>query len=420
MRQLLWTRNFTIITLGTLISAIGGTAMNLALSLVVFDQTASTWLSGIFAAASLLPGMTLPLFLAPVLDRCNRKRVIVGLDYLMGTLYLVFLLVIRRIGFQYGAYVAFSFAGGCIGAVYSLTYECWYPDLIPRGMEQKGYAVSSMIYPLTTTLVTPLAALVYSRWGVEVIFLAEGVLLLTAASFEACIRWKPAPREPAARRPVLQRAGQYLHDMTEGFRYLKREAGIRNIYSYMALTNAAGNGSHLMIMAHFQSSSALTTTMYSLLTSAETIGRAVGAAVHYVFRIPRNQRYRLTVWVYVIYEICDGTLLFLAYPVMLVLRFLCGFLGVNTATLRSAAVQSYLPPDMRARVNGLIGVIMSMAVLAVQLLAGALGELLPYRYVTQLFAGTSFLGILWFIIGHREAVQKIYEFERENATEGAQ
>ena len=123
---------------------------------------------------------------------------------------------------------------------------------------------------------------------------------------------------------------------------------------------------------------------------------------------------------YVIYEICDGTLLFLAYPVMLVLRFLCGFLGVNTATLRSAAVQSYLPPDMRARVNGLIGVIMSMAVLAVQLLAGALGELLPYRYVTLLFAGTSFLGILWFIIGHREAVQKIYEFERENATEGAQ
>lgn len=420
MRQLLWTRNFTIITLGTLISAIGGTAMNLALSLVVFDQTASTWLSGIFAAASLLPGMTLPLFLAPVLDRCNRKRVIVGLDYLMGTLYLVFLLVIRRIGFQYGAYVAFSFVGGCIGAVYSLTYECWYPDLIPRGMEQKGYAVSSMIYPLTTTLVTPWAALVYSRWGVEVIFLAEGVLLLTAASFEACIRWKPAPREPAVRRPVLQRAGQYLHDMTEGFRYLKREAGIRNIYSYMALTNAAGNGSHLMIMAHFQSSSALTTTMYSLLTSAETIGRAVGAAVHYVFRIPRNQRYRLTVWVYVIYEICDGTLLFLVYPVMLVLRFLCGFLGVNTATLRSAAVQSYLPPDMRARVNGLIGVIMSMAVLAVQLLAGALGELLPYRYVTLLFAGTSFLGILWFIIGHREAVQKIYEFERENATEGAQ
>ena len=42
----LWTRNFVTITLGTVVSAIGGTAMSLALSLIVFDQTESTWLSG--------------------------------------------------------------------------------------------------------------------------------------------------------------------------------------------------------------------------------------------------------------------------------------------------------------------------------------------------------------------------------------
>ena len=68
----LWTRNFTIITLGTLISAIGGVAMQLALSLVVFAQTASSWLSGVFSAASILPSVTLPFFLAPVIDRCNK------------------------------------------------------------------------------------------------------------------------------------------------------------------------------------------------------------------------------------------------------------------------------------------------------------------------------------------------------------
>ena len=56
MKQKLWTKNFTIITLGTLISAIGDAAMALALSLVVFDQTRSTWLSGLYAAISILPG----------------------------------------------------------------------------------------------------------------------------------------------------------------------------------------------------------------------------------------------------------------------------------------------------------------------------------------------------------------------------
>ncbi len=410
MKQTLWNRNFTIITLGTLISAIGGVAMSLALSLVVFDETSSTWLSGLFAAASLLPGMTLPFLLAPVIDRCNRKHVIVALDYLSGLLYLLFLWYIRRAGFQYEAYVLFSFVGGCISAVYSLAYDCWYPDLIPAGMEQKGYAVSSLIYPLTTTLITPVAAVVYSHWGVEVIFLAEGVLLLTAATFEAFITWTHTPQTQAA-QSLRQRLRAYGRDMTEGFRYLRKEKGIRNIYAYMTVTNAAGNGNYLMAMAHFQSSSVLTTAMYALLTSAETIGRTVGAAVHYLFKIPRQRRYWLTVRVYMLYELCDGALLFLTYPVMLVLKFLCGFLGVNTATLRTAAVQRYLPPDMRARVNGLFNVLVSMGMLAVQLLSGALGEIWPYRYVALGFAAFSFGCIFFLIVRNRAEVRRIYEYE---------
>ena len=140
----LWTRNFTVITLGTLVSAIGSAAMGLALTLVVFDQTASTWLSGVYGAVSILPGVTLPFFLAPAVDRHNRKHIIVGLDTASGVLYLLFLAYIRRAGFQYAAYLLFSLVMGCIGAVYSLAYKSLYPDLIPTGMEQKGYAVSSI------------------------------------------------------------------------------------------------------------------------------------------------------------------------------------------------------------------------------------------------------------------------------------
>jgi len=411
MKQTLWTKNFTIITLGTLISAIGGVAMQLALTLVVFDETESTLLSGLFAAASMVPGMTLPILLAPLIDRCNRKRVIVALDYVSAAIYLLIFLYIRAFGFRYGAYILFSFLCGSIGAVYSITYSSWYPDLIPAGFEQKGYSVSSFIYPVTTTLVTPLAAMAYSRWGVEYIILAEGILLAVAATFESFITWQHTPVE-RKQESLRERAKAYFRDMTESFRYLKQEKGIRNMYIYMTITNASGNGNSLMTMAHFQSSDILTTTMYSLLTSAETIGRTVGAVVHYLFKIPRNRRYWLTVRVYMLYEICDGILLFLAYPVMLVLRFLCGFLGVNTATLREAATQSYLPQDMRARINGLFNVLMNMGMLLVQLLAGALGEIFPYRYVAVGFATVAFACILIFIVRNKEDVRKIYEYER--------
>ena len=411
MKQTLWTRNFTIITLGTLISAIGGVAMGLALSFVVFDQTSSTWLSGLFSAASILPGITLPLLLSPVIDRCNRKRLIVGLDYLSGVLYLLFGLCIRRTGFQYGLYMLFNFCIGCIGSIYGLTYDCWYPDLIPPGMEQKGYSVTSLIYPLTTTLVTPIAAMVYERWGIELLIFTEGILLLTAATLEGFIQWTPTGSAPSS-ASWTTRIRSYATDLAAGFRYLKKEPGIRNIYTYMAITNASGNANNLMAMAHFQSSNGLTTTMYSLLTSAETIGRTLGAAIHYLFHIPQKHRYKLTVQVYMLYEIFDGILLYVAFPVMLVLRFACGFLGVNTATLRQAAVQSYLPSDLRGRVNGLFSVIVSLGMLVIRLLAGALGEWLPYRVVALLMASATFCCILWFIVRNRKDVQRIYEYER--------
>ena len=81
MRKTLWSKNFTIITVGTVISAMGGVAMGFALSFVVFDTTGSTLLSALFIAVSALPRMILPVLIAPYLDNFRRKPVIVFLDY---------------------------------------------------------------------------------------------------------------------------------------------------------------------------------------------------------------------------------------------------------------------------------------------------------------------------------------------------
>lgn len=405
-KKTVWSWNFTIITLGTLVSAIGGAGITLGLSLVVFDQTQSTLLSGIYTAISLIPGITLPVLFGPLVDRANRKHIIVGLDALNGLIYLSFMAYIDQTGFSYRAYVLFNLITGCIWQVYNLAYLSLYPDLIPEGMEQKAYAVSGMVYPIASTIVTPIAAILYATWGIEILFLIVGVSLLIAAAFESRIRYTYT-REETGDRGGLR---QYVNDMLEGFRYLKREKGIRSIYSYMKITNATGNANGKMVMAHFQTSSVLTTAMYGLLTSAETIGRLVGSAVHYLFNIPEEKRYALTVRVYMIYEMCDGIMLFVAYPVMLVLRFTCGFLGSQTAAIRSAAVQKYLPSDIRARVNGLFSVMASLGVMVTQLLVGALGEVLPYRWVAAMFAGFSFAAILVLIVRNKEHVEPIYNY----------
>ena len=95
-KKTVWSWNFTIIALGTLISAIGGAGITLGLSLVVFDQTQSTLLSGIYTAIAMVPGITLPVLFGPLVDRANRKHIIVGLDALSGLIYLSFMVYIHQ------------------------------------------------------------------------------------------------------------------------------------------------------------------------------------------------------------------------------------------------------------------------------------------------------------------------------------
>lgn len=399
----LWSRNFTLITVGTFMSATGGAAMNVALGLVVFDNTASPWMTGLYQALSLLPAVILPVLLAPALDRYPRKRIVVGLDFLQGLLYLLFGAYVLARGFQYGAYLLFGVLTGAIGSVDSTAYSAFYPDLIPEGFLEKGYSVSSTIYPTVTLITAPLAALVYTRFGMPVLFFAEGALLVAASALESFIRL----RENHAQKPKRFRLKEYAGEIAEGFRYLKGEKGVRSLYGYMSVTNGASAGGKLMVLAYFQTVPGLGTALYALLISAETLGRMLGGLVHYFLKIPVKRRFRVAATVYVTYDILDALLLFLPYGGMLAARFLCGFLGINSATLRESAIQHHLPSHMRARVNSLLSVAILALVVVTQLAAGALGEILPYRLVAVGMAAVAMVAVYLLIFRNRRPIRDL-------------
>lgn len=405
MKKTLWSHDFIIITLGTLISAIGSTAMSFALSLVVFDHTSSTLMTGIFTAISLMPTVLIPILAAPLVDGCCRKRLIVMLDSGNGILYLLFAAFLLMQEFSYAGYLIFSLLTASFGAIYSLAYSSLYPDLIPKGFAQRGYSVSSLIYPSVTALFTPVASLLYVHLGIAWICAMEGILLLIAALFEARIRYQ----ETIGKRVfTLQK---YKGDLMDGFRYLKKEKGIRSIYGYMAVTNASAEGINLVTMAMFQSSPILTTTMYAFLTTADTIGRMAGGLMHYVLHIPAKKRYRVAVSVYAVYESLDMVFLFLPYPLMVVNRFTCGFLGINSLNIREASTQNYLPSHMRARVNALFQVLVALIMMASRFSAGVIAQYVSYPLTALLFASFSMLAIFLLIIRNRKQVSKIYNQE---------
>ena len=403
MKNTLWTKNFTIITLGTVISAIGGVAMGFALSFVVFDNTGSTLMMALFAAASSLPGIILPVLLSPYLDNFRRKPVIVGLDYLSAVIYLLFGLYLLKHSFSLPLYLLFSLACGSIGSVYNLAYESLYPNLIPEGFAQKGYTVSGMLYPTVTMVMTPVASILYTRLGLGVLCLGEGLLLAAAASVETQIKVEEHTK-PGGKFSF----SDYIGDFKEGFRYLKKEKGLLRIYGYMPITQGISQATEPLIRAWFRTAPGLNLTMYALFTTAEFIGRTIGGLVHYKFEIPPEKRFSLAYLVYVTYNIMDTVLLWLGFPLMLVNRGICGFLGINSATLRASSVQNYLPDNMRAKVNAVFNMLYALVPTLLTLAVGALGEMMDYRLCVTLVSAAGLLPCYLIMWRGREDVKKVY------------
>ena len=151
--------------------------------------------------------------------------------------------------------------------------------------------------------------------------------------------------------------------------------------------------------------------MYSLFSVAEFAGRTIGSAVQYRVDIPQKKRFGFVFAVYQTYELMDMLLLWLPYPLMLVNRGVCGFLGNNSAILREAAVQRYIPEALRARVNALFDMMLTAASGVCALAVGALGEVLDYRLCVTLCGAVAMAACWLFIWGRRAAVRGVYEKE---------
>ena len=401
----LWTRDFSLITFATVLGAAGGIAGEFALSFFVFDETGSTLASALVIAIQLVPHVFVPLIISPFMDRLPRKAFLVAGDVVCGIAYAALGCWLAFSTFSYVAYLAVSLVLACLEAVDELAWTSIYPEVIPLGAEQKGYAVSSMLFTTLVVVMTPFAAVLLDTIGVARLLMIQGGLAVAAALIESFVTVAEHEREKREETGLAL----WASDIREAASWLGGEKGMRGLMGYMAVTNGIGTGYSPILIAFFRTTPGLSAALYALFSAAECIGRTIGSALQYAVKVPREKRFGICLFVYIFYDLMDAVLLWLPYPLMLVNRTACGFLGSNSYILRESAMQRYIPEHMRSRVNAFQGAFV-MAVCSVCALGvGALGEVLDYRIcmtLCGLAAVTASVLLVWM---RREHVRRIFE-----------
>jgi MFS family permease len=149
----LWTKNFTIITLGSVVSMLGNSVSGFAISILVLDYTGSTFLFALFSVMYFLPKIAAPTIAGPLLDRYSRRKAIYTLDFISSAIYLTIFFLLRAGYFSYPVLLMFTLIVGTIDGVYTVAYDSLYPNLISHGNFAKAYSIASMIYPLAAFMV---------------------------------------------------------------------------------------------------------------------------------------------------------------------------------------------------------------------------------------------------------------------------
>lgn len=403
----LWTRDFTIITLGTVVSMLGNAISGFAISVLVYDYTGSTFLYALFMVAYNLPKVIMPLVAGPYLDTYSRKKVIYILDFISAGLYFGLYFLLREGFFSYVPFLILCVLIGSIDSVYEVAYESLYPTLVTPGNFTKAYSISSLIYPLAAMMV-PAASYVYQSVGLAPLFAFNAATFFIAAVFETQIR---AKEEQTGKAPEKVSVSYLKDEFRAGMSYIRGEKGLMVITAYFFCTMLLGSGSGTLWLPFFQSKPSLGVTVYAYVMAANTLGRLVGGLFHYRFRYRPETKFAVAIAVYVSISFLEGGFVFFPWYVMLAMCFVSGCLAVNSYNIRIAATQSYVPNDFRARFNGTFMMICTVGSIIGELAAGALGEVFPCDAV---IAGTQVLNLVCvFAIMYRgrEDVKLIYNRE---------
>ena len=137
----LWTRDFTIITLGSVISMFGNAMSGFALSLLVLDYTGSTLLYSIYIVLFTLPQIIMPVLFGAWMDRFSRKKTIYTLDFISAGIYALAGFLLSKGWFSFPFLAAGVFIVGSINSVYMVAFQSFYPLLITKGNYQKAYSI---------------------------------------------------------------------------------------------------------------------------------------------------------------------------------------------------------------------------------------------------------------------------------------
>ena len=396
MHRKLWNKDYILLLQGNTVSTIGDLMYSVAIGYWVYEQTGSNSLMGIMSAISMFVTMFLSPFSGSIVDKCNRKWVMVGMDLLQSVVMLTIgvLAYMDKLNVPGVLIAAFLAAFGSV--FYSPAVSTLMIDIIPHDDMVRGRSIFSGMNSIINMVGTAFSGVMVAFFGVPLIVVINGLSNLYSAISELFIH---VPKTVQQGTPVTVKG--ILRDSKAAVKEIFANPCLRLFVPCALILNLLGAGPFTLILP-FCMEKGFTVDRYGYLMSVWTAAMLLCVVLLGVVKLQPKNRYR----VMAIGFSASGVFLILAYlsdsflP-MCVLAFAGAFLNCAGNTVFNASLMLALPEENRGAILGFIesasvgGSALSAA------LYGVLGDIFPLYLIFAIGSGISLIPMLYMCLHPR-------------------
>lgn len=372
----LWNKNYILLLQGNAVSAIGDVLYSVAIGYWVYEQTGSSALMGVMSSISMFVTMFVSPFSGTIIDKCDRKFMIVGMDALRG----IIMLAVGILAFTSHLNVPFvllaAFLAALCSVFFSPSVSTTLIDIIPHDEIVRGQSVQSGITAFINLVGKALSGALVAFLGVPLIITLNGVSYLISAFTEIFI---DVPKTKRQGEKVTVK-GIFV-DFKTALLGIVESKFLRIFIPSALILNLLGAGA-TSLMLPFVLEKGFTVEMYGYLMSVETAASLICVFMLGILKLSQKVRY---------YAMGAGfissnffyIMAFLSkdFLVMCVVLFIGCFANSIGNAVFNATIVLAMPEERRASMLGLLSSASMGGCALSAVIFGVLGEIFPLYLV---------------------------------------
>jgi predicted MFS family arabinose efflux permease len=386
-------RDFMLLWGGQVVSTLGSMAANVIYPLLILALTDSPAAAGIAGALRFVPYLVLSLPVGALIDRWNRKRVMIladlGRAIAVGSIPAAMAFDALSLAQVYLA----CFVEGALFVFFNIAEVAALPRVVPRAQLPEATALNEAGMGVAGIVGPPFGTFLYQAFGRGVPFIADAVSYLVSLASLAAMKTRLQGEAPAARHDLRA-------EIAEGLRWLWSNPLVR----FMALLTGGMNLVHaamplvmIVLAKQLGAGNAEIGVIFSIAGIGGILGSIVGGRIQRRFTFGQ-------VIVAVTWMQAFAFLLFAAAPSYILVGLLaavCSLLGPIYNVVQFSYRVALIPDALQGRVNSTFRLLAFGFIPLGAALSGFLIEELGVKVAVGLFAAWLFgLAILASLNGH--------------------